>query len=164
MPFGGKTYDRKLDKSRLSSHMERIWDVIRDGKERSPRQVRVEADLPPDCAVTSRLRDFRKKIFGGYNVPCRRAPSGGGKDGRWLYRYIPGDSPAPPTKELALGKSRVTAIHRKAKVKLDDNLAVRAPKMLDKLSKKNFDLLLELMSEAFSQGHDQGYDLASGGK
>jgi hypothetical protein len=99
MPFGGDTYDRDLDKDRLGSQLEWTKIVMFDGKWRTLAELRKEILRRTDgkrrdteAALSARLRDLRKKKFGGYRVDKRRR--GDPKRGVWEYQVGP-----PPEEE-----------------------------------------------------------------
>lgn len=81
MSFDGATYDPELDGERLTSQLQRVFALMRDGQWRSPEEIR--ARIPgSESGLTARVRDFRKTKFGAHTVERRRRKSGG----TWEYR------------------------------------------------------------------------------
>lgn len=76
----GSTYDPAKDKQRLNAQTQRVYDVMRDGRWRTLRQLSDEAHAP-EASVSARLRDLRKDKFGGHTVERRRTDGG-----LWTYR------------------------------------------------------------------------------
>lgn len=75
----GDTFDPEFDLDRLNKQMRRVWDVMRDGRWRTLSEISsVTGD--PEASISARLRDFRKKKFGGLVLNRRRRFSG-------LYEY-----------------------------------------------------------------------------
>ncbi len=83
MPFGGTTYDPTFDRGRLLTQVERVrlfmlgasaWFTL--------REVSTARDIP-EASISARLRDLRKKKFGGYEVDRRRRCRG-----LWEYRVL----------------------------------------------------------------------------
>lgn len=87
------------DEKRAEGHLRRIFELMRDGKPRTLAEIREELKLPPDTAVSARLRDFRKKRWGRHAVGLRHV-----ERGVYAYRltlnplhpHLPGH---PPTSE-----------------------------------------------------------------
>jgi hypothetical protein len=90
LTFGGETYDHDRDFIRLSGQLKRVWQVMIDGRERTLAMIakestalRTKQGRDSEAAVSARLRDFRKRKFGGNILLSRNA--GGGL---WLYRLV----------------------------------------------------------------------------
>jgi len=82
--FDGVTYDPSLDLSRLSSQLERVWHVIRDGNWYTLDELaRKIGGNSTTQSVSARLRDLRKERFGSYNIERRRV-----EGGLWEYRMV----------------------------------------------------------------------------
>lgn len=78
----GATYDRDRDLVRLNQQMQRVFDVVKDGKARTPKEL--EAETGDEWAsISARLRDLRKAKFGGNQV--QRLSLGGGL---FAYRLL----------------------------------------------------------------------------
>lgn len=74
----GATYNRERDLSRLSAQMRRVYDVMRDGRRRTLRQLANDADCP-EASASARFRDLRKLGF-----PMRDENMGGGTWHYWM--------------------------------------------------------------------------------
>lgn len=68
----GETFDKARDGKRLCEQALRVFDVMRDGKPRTLRQIAIETGAP-EASASARLRDIRAA---GYTVD--RAYVGGG--------------------------------------------------------------------------------------
>jgi hypothetical protein len=82
MPFGGDTYDRERDKTRLFRQLGDVKRAVIDGKWHTLPELSALTGHP-EASVSARLRDLRKDKFGGYTV-VREYVS----DGLWRYRMI----------------------------------------------------------------------------
>jgi len=63
----GETYERDRDKLRLNAQQQRIYDVMKDGLWRTLYSISAKTG-DPEASISARLRDFRKKKFGGFFV------------------------------------------------------------------------------------------------
>lgn len=82
----GSTYEPTFDYERLNQQARAVWDVVNDGKWRTPDEL--EALTGYNWAsIGARLRDFRKPQFGGLKVERRRR--GDEKRGLWEYAVEP---------------------------------------------------------------------------
>jgi hypothetical protein len=77
--FDGDTYDPARDHERLKTELGRVWTVMADGKWHTLAELgwRTEGS---EAGVSARLRDLRKRRFGGYLVERKRITGG-------LYEY-----------------------------------------------------------------------------
>jgi hypothetical protein len=82
-PFDGDTYEPDKDHVRLRGQNLRVFTLMRDGLWRTLGEIS-EGTGDPEASVSARLRDFRKKKFGGHTVESRRR--GPASDGLWEYR------------------------------------------------------------------------------
>lgn len=81
--FDGDTYSPADDETRLSSQLQRVYDLMTDKKFRTLEEIhRVVGGSMP--GVSARLRDFRKERFGGLTVNRRRR--GNTKAGLFEYQ------------------------------------------------------------------------------
>ena len=81
----GETYDRERDEVRLNAQAKRVYDVVKDGIARTPKEL--EAATGDEWAsISARLRDLRKSRYGGHHV--ERVSLGGGL---FSYQLITGD-------------------------------------------------------------------------
>ncbi len=78
--FDGATYEPQRDQARLSSAMERIFVAMQDGCWWTLEELARVGGCSP-AAASARLRDFRKRRFGGHQVERRYLT-----DGLWEYR------------------------------------------------------------------------------
>ena len=65
--FDGATYERPLDKARLTGQLLRIYAAMADGRWRTLYEIEAITGDPPQ-SVSARLRDLRKPRFGGHEV------------------------------------------------------------------------------------------------
>lgn len=82
--FGGETYDPARDYDRLKKQLNRVFHLMQDGKWRTLSGIRTQTGgLDSEAAISARLRDFRKKKFGGHTVDRQYIG-----DGLFSYRLI----------------------------------------------------------------------------
>lgn len=81
--FSGRTYSREFDRDRLNAQLARVYDLMVDGRWRTLAEIET-ATGDPQASVSARLRDLRKRKFGGFTVERRRR--GEAKMGIWEYR------------------------------------------------------------------------------
>jgi len=77
--FDGQTYKPALDHTRLSSQLDRVKSVLRDGNWYTLYELSILAK-GPEASIGARLRDLRKKRFGGHIVDRKRVSGG-------LFKY-----------------------------------------------------------------------------
>ncbi len=77
--FDGETYNKHQDYARLSGQLKRVFELMRDGKFRTLREIADTVGCS-EASASSRLRDFRKAKFGAFTVERRRVVGG-------LYEY-----------------------------------------------------------------------------
>ena len=82
--YDGRTYNDKLDGARLDRQLDRVRDLMSDGRWRTLAQIARQA-RGTEAAVSARLRDLRKARFGGFAVTGKRCEV----DGLWVYRVEP---------------------------------------------------------------------------
>jgi hypothetical protein len=85
MKFDGTTFDEKLDGIRLTGQWLLVFDLMKDGSWRTLREI-AQMTGCPEASVSARLRDFRKKKFGGHVVDRRRR--GHWVDGIFEYQLM----------------------------------------------------------------------------
>lgn len=85
MNFDGKTFNKKLDAKRLTGQWLLVFDLMKDGCWRTLREI-AQLTGCPEASISARLRDFRKKKFGGHIVDRRRR--GHWVDGVHEYQLI----------------------------------------------------------------------------
>jgi hypothetical protein len=81
--FDGETFDPALDGKRLTSQLERVRELMKDGKWHSLAYISMDIG-GSEASVSARLRDLRKVRFGGHTVERMRV-----KEGLWVYRLKP---------------------------------------------------------------------------
>jgi hypothetical protein len=84
--FDGITYDHDRDHSRLTTMLTRVQAIMTDDGWHTLAEL-AERTGGSEAAVSARLRDLRKRKFGGHTVERRYL-----HDGLWEYRYIPRDA------------------------------------------------------------------------
>ena len=77
----GETYEARFDYERLNKQSRRVYNCMRDGMWRKLSDI-AQATGDPEASISARLRDFRKRRFGGLIVERRRA------QGTWFYRLL----------------------------------------------------------------------------
>jgi len=84
-PFAGVTYDPALDHERLSRQLGRVYEALSAGLWMTLHEIYWECHRAggrdSEAGISARLRDLRKKAFGGYEIERRRAAGG-----LWQYR------------------------------------------------------------------------------
>lgn len=85
MKFNGSDYIPERDDVRLTGQILRVWDVVKDQKWRTLREI---ADLTcdPEASVSAQLRHLRKPRFGGHTVEKEYIDNG-----LYKYRVIPSE-------------------------------------------------------------------------
>jgi len=81
--FDGKTYDPKHDLERLTTQLGRVYDAMERGLWFTLAEISTLTG-DPEASVSARVRDLRKKKFGGYTIERRRR--GDPKLGIWEYK------------------------------------------------------------------------------
>ena len=74
--FDGATFDPVKDSARISTQMLKVASLMADGQWRTLREIGEAVDAP-EASVSARLRDLRKKRFGGFTVGRQRRGDGG---------------------------------------------------------------------------------------
>lgn len=77
--FDGETYNHAQDGERLNAQLQRVRDLMKDGRWRTLSEI-AAATHDPESSVSARLRDLRKERFGKHTVDRRRKSRG-------LYEY-----------------------------------------------------------------------------
>ena len=80
--FQGSDYDKELDEYRLSGQILRIFDLMKDGRWRSLREIAYKT-LDGEASISAQLRNLRKERWGGHIVLRRRR----GMPDRGLFEY-----------------------------------------------------------------------------
>lgn len=80
--FNGPDYKPARDHARLTGQIERIFNIMRDGRWRTLRQIANQTG-DPESSVSAQLRHLRKERFGGHAVDREYIA-----DGLYQYRVI----------------------------------------------------------------------------
>lgn len=80
--FGGETYDPPRDYERLTGQLGAVFDLMKDGRWRTLSEI-AERVHGSEAGISARLRDLRKREYGGHAV--ERDNIGGGT---CTYRLI----------------------------------------------------------------------------
>ena len=73
-----------IDRKPLNEQAQRVWDAMNDGMWHTLRLLAIQTG-DPEPSVSARIRDFRKKKFGGHTVDREQV-------GRtWQYRLTPNE-------------------------------------------------------------------------
>jgi hypothetical protein len=81
--FNGPDYDPKMDHGRLTHQLDRIRNLMIDGRWRTLGEIR-SATGDPESSISAQLRHLRKPRFGAYKIDKRRR--GVGRRGLFEYR------------------------------------------------------------------------------
>ena len=82
--FSGAVYDEQKDGQRLKHQINVIFDLMKDCKFRTLREIEDLTDFP-QSSISAQLRNLKKPAFGSHALNKRR------RDGRgtWEYQIIP---------------------------------------------------------------------------
>lgn len=80
--FDGPTFDAARDGQRLTEQLHRVKALVRDGQWRTLADIAAQTG-DPEASVSARLRDLRKKKFGGHALEKRFV-----RRGLWMYRVV----------------------------------------------------------------------------
>ena len=83
--FNGADYVPEFDDARLVGQMQRVYDLMIDGRWRTLQQI-ADATGDPHASVSAQLRHLRKPRFGSFVV--ERQPRGDRTRGLFEYRLI----------------------------------------------------------------------------
>lgn len=79
LKFNGSDYDPARDNRRLTGQLLRVWDLMKDQRWRTLKELAV-ATGDPEASVSAQLRHLRKPRFGGHIVEKEHIRNG-------LFRY-----------------------------------------------------------------------------
>lgn len=82
LDFDGPAYEAAVDRERLAGQLERIRDLMLDGRWRTLDEI-AAATGAPAASVSAQLRHLRKPRFGAHLVDKRRR--GDARSGLWEY-------------------------------------------------------------------------------
>lgn len=80
--FDGATYQADKDQARLTGQLLRVLKAMQDGGPWLTLAEIADETGDPEASISARIRDLRKKRFGGYEVEHRRRHGAG----LWEYR------------------------------------------------------------------------------
>ena len=83
-PRDGTTFIPKKDEKRLNTLSDLVWALMKDGQWRTLAEIKTAIGKGSEGGIHARLRDWRKKKFGGHEVPRRRR-----SEGTHEYRLVP---------------------------------------------------------------------------
>lgn len=88
--FSGGAGGSRVVGRRKESQCDKVERVLRDVAPRwiSARAIRKQAGLPPDTAVTARVRDLRKPANGAHVIECEQRAVAAGFGRLWMYRWV----------------------------------------------------------------------------
>lgn len=73
--FDGATFDPEKDTIRLSGQLAEVYNLMRDGRYRTLAEIR-NVVSGSEAGISARLRDLRKRKWGGFTVNRRRRTEG----------------------------------------------------------------------------------------
>ena len=73
--FDGPEYSPARDRVRLSGQIERVFNLMRDGKWRTLAEI-ASATGDPEGSISAQLRHLRKARFGAHTVNRRHVENG----------------------------------------------------------------------------------------
>ena len=86
--IAGATYEPEHDEARLTSQLERVRQLMSDGRWRTLAHI-AQLVHGSEAGVSARIRDLRKIQHGGYVIERQR--HGDPRKGIWLYRMAPAE-------------------------------------------------------------------------
>lgn len=98
MKFDGETFSESEDGPRLARQLDRVRELMEDGRFRTLKGVAAAAKCS-EASASARLRDLRKARFGGREVERKRLAQG-----LWQYRLAPKQVDPQPTLPEMEGK------------------------------------------------------------
>ncbi len=86
----GQTYEAEFDYERLNGQMRLVYWAMSDQRWHTLSDIAVETGFP-EASISARLRDLRKKRFGGFTIERERHPK---IKGLFLYRLTRAEAEA----------------------------------------------------------------------
>jgi hypothetical protein len=80
LDFDGATYNRERDRDRVQAQLVRVRLALSDDTWHTLSELAARTG-DPEASISARIRDLRKKKFGGHVVARRYVT-----DGLWAYR------------------------------------------------------------------------------
>lgn len=84
--FDGPDYVEAFDKQRLTGQIQRVYDLMIDGRWRTLDEISRATD-DPHASVSAQLRHLRKPRFGSHTIDKRAR--GERSHGLWEYKLTP---------------------------------------------------------------------------
>lgn len=100
--YGGVTFDPATDTARLNKQCLAVYQLMRDGKWRTPTDIE-NATGYNWASASARLRDLRKERFGSFSVERRR--KGDAERGLFEYRLL---HPEPREPDLLTSQGTIS--------------------------------------------------------
>jgi hypothetical protein len=83
--FDGSDVDSEKDNLRLAGQLKVIYDLVKDGKYRTLREIEDETNYP-QSSISAQLRNLRKERYGSFNIEKRSR--GDRENGLFEYRIV----------------------------------------------------------------------------
>jgi DNA-binding MarR family transcriptional regulator len=83
--FDGSDIDSEKDNLRLAGQLKVIYDLVKDGKYRTLREIEDETNYP-QSSISAQLRNLRKERYGSFNIEKRSR--GDRENGLFEYRIV----------------------------------------------------------------------------
>jgi hypothetical protein len=68
--FDGPAYESKYDHKRLTGQLQRVYNLMKDGRWRTLSEI-ADATKDPHASISAQLRHLRKERFGAHTVNRR---------------------------------------------------------------------------------------------
>jgi hypothetical protein len=81
--FNGPVYNPEFDRTRLTGQLERVYNLMIDGRWRTLDEIAI-ATGDPHASISAQLRNLRKNRFGSHQLDKR--PRGDRSNGLWEYK------------------------------------------------------------------------------
>ena len=86
--FDGRTYEPTRDYVRLTGQLERVFEIMKDGRWRSLGGITKLIGSGSEASVSARLRDLRKEKYGAHSVERVNI-----EQGLFMYRLVINQEP-----------------------------------------------------------------------
>ena len=121
--FDGRTYDPEHDFARLKGQLAKVLGILLDGKHHTTDELRARCGSAGD----SRVRDLRKRAFGGFDIDTSRISEGSPHH----HHILDLDSADPAfVAEILEGKLKLPP---KPKIELPDDLRGALANLVEQL-------------------------------
>jgi hypothetical protein len=85
----GGTFSHAFDYERLNRQARVIYDLMRDGKARSLREISAETG-EPEASISARLREYNQPVFSSAFIRMEKRRRPGLSRGTWEYWLVIG--------------------------------------------------------------------------